>query len=201
MFTPKEFQPFYYTFSKKYYFVGPEMKERFTLKDEKYNKAYDFYISLGSINAEKIDFVDELINDDYFNNRKIIINIGNKKVKPINSNIDIVNYTNQMELLKHTKYFINQAGINSVYEAIYNNVFEICIPMQEEQKMTAKIVQRKKLGCHLNKFEIEKIKKAINKFEDNKKYKKQLEKFNNIISNSGGAIEASKIIISYMEKI
>ena len=54
--------------------------------------------------------------------------------------------TNQLALLPKTGLFVNHGGLNSVYESLYFGVFQICIPQQEEQRLTARLVEKKKLG-------------------------------------------------------
>jgi MGT family glycosyltransferase len=200
VFTPKEFQPFSNTFPKSVHFVGPEMHERFSINNQTYENQYDLYISLGSINTEKVYFLSEIDTNDFYKDKTIIINVGNSNANVKSNNIELARYTNQMELLKNCRYFINPGGINSVFEAIFNNVYEICIPMQEEQKLTAKLVQRYKLGFYLKEYDTKKIEKMLFKLTNNKKYKKGMKKFNDIIKKSGGASEAAKIITDLVEE-
>ena len=136
VFTPKELQPFINTFPKSFKFVGTTINDRISLHKTKY-KSYDIYISLGTIFTENKELLNKIIKNDFVKNKKTIINIGKLNMVSNKENIELVSYTNQIELLKKCKLFINHGGINSIYEAISNEVFQVCIPQQEEQKMNA----------------------------------------------------------------
>ena len=110
-------------------------------------------------------------------------------------NITLARYTNQKELLSHCKIFINQGGLNSIYESIDAGTFQICIPQQEEERLNALIVHKHKLGFCLKKFEINELKKCIEKYETNEIYKKNIEKYRKIIKSYDGTEEAIKNIL------
>ena len=137
VFSPKELQPFFKTFSKKFVFVGTTIKDRITNKT-KYHK-YDIYISLGSIFTENKILLDEIINSPLTKNKKTIVNVGNLKIVN-HKNIEFVKSTDQLSLLPKIDLFIN-----SIYESLYFGKFQICISQQQEQRMNAKILHRKKL--------------------------------------------------------
>ena len=157
VFTPKEFQPFVKTFPKSFKFVGTTIKDRMNLDNTCY-ETYDIYISLGTIFTENQELLDKIVRSDLIKNRKTIINIGKLNMASNKENIELVSHTNQLELLKKCKLFINHGGINSVYEAVSNSVFQVCIPQQEEQKMNAKIISKKKIGIYMKKFDFNKLK-------------------------------------------
>lgn len=185
VFMPYELQPFNFTFSKDFKFVGTTIRDRQKFKEETYTEEYDIYVSFGSVFTENMEVIDKITSDPYFDDKKILINIGDMKIKSKKKNIKYINYTNQIELLKHCKIFINQGGLNSIYESIYNEVFQISIPIQEEQRMNAKIVEHKKMGFCLRKFDINKVKKCIEK-SNNMKYKDNLKKYHKVVNSYDG---------------
>ena len=191
VFTPKELQPFYKTFSKDFIFVGTTIKDRITNKT-KYDK-YDTYISLGSIFTENIDLLNKIVNSELLKNKKSIMSIGNLKINNSKS-VEFVKSTDQLSLLPNIKLFINHGGLNSIYESLYFGKFQICIPQQEEQKMNAIIVNNKKIGLYvkridnLNKNKIEKCKEI---------YKKNIDNYKNIIKSYNG----TKIALDNIERL
>lgn len=191
VFTPKELQPFYKTFSKDFIFVGTTIKDRITNKT-KYDK-YDTYISLGSIFTENIDLLNKIVNSELLKNKKSIMSIGNLKINNSKS-VEFVKSTDQLSLLPNIKLFINHGGLNSIYESLYFGKFQICIPQQEEQKMNAIIVNNKKIGLYvkridnLNKDKIEKCKEI---------YKKNIDNYKNIIKSYNG----TKIALDNIERL
>lgn len=190
IFTPPELQPFVKTFPKTFEFVGTTIKDRMNMDNSKY-KHYDIYISLGSIFTENKELLTNIINSKFLENKKVIINIGNLDIKSPTEAIDLVNHTNQLELLKTCELFINHGGLNSVYESISNSVLQVCIPQQQEQKMTAKIIARKKLGICIADFNIKKIKKL---YSNKEKYTKHIKKYSEIINKYDGTKNAVSII-------
>ncbi|MBR6033766.1 MAG: hypothetical protein IKP28_03390 [Clostridia bacterium] len=197
VFMPNELQPFVTTFPKDVKFVGTTIKDRLNFKEETYNEDYDIYVSFGSVFTNNIEVINAIVNEKFFDDKKILINIGSMDLKSPKENITYIHYTNQVELLKHCKLFINQGGLNSIYESIYNKVVQISIPLQEEQRMNAKIVAKKKLGFYLKKFDINKIKKYINKIDSDKKYQESIEKYSKIVKEYDG----TKLAIEHITKL
>ena len=198
VFTPKEFQPLSWTFSKKFHFIGTTIKDKICVKDENSDEQnhYEYYISFGTIFNENKEYLQKLI--DYCNekNCKTIVSAGNTlELINTNENIKIEKKVNQVKLLPNCDFFINHAGINSVLESIYYEVPQICIPLQEEQRYVAKVVQRKKLGIYMKKFNpknLEKIKEFKNSAE--------IKKMSKILKQYDGTSLATDIIEKYIEK-
>lgn len=186
VFTPKELQPFINTFPKSFKFVGTTINDRISLHKTKY-KSYDIYISLGTIFTENKGLLNKIIKNDFVKNKKTIINIGKLNMVSNKENIELVSYTNQIELLKKCKLFINHGGINSIYEAISNEVFQVCIPQQEEQKMNAKIIAKKKIGIYMKNINLKKMKKIDKIIEVRKK---RLSYYSNVINKYDGTKNA-----------
>lgn len=194
--TLKELQPFVKTFPKSFKFVGTTIKDKICIKKQEYSNDYDIYISLGSIFPENSMLIEQIMNHDYFKNKRTIINTGKLNINSNNKNIELVNYTDQLELLKKCKLFINHAGINSIYDSISCGVPQMCIPQQEEQRMNAKIISRKKIGYYMKNFDFDKIKKIQNKI---KAYNKNINKYKNLINNTDGTKEAVRLIREAMK--
>ena len=195
VFSPKEFQPFASTFNKSFSFVGTTIKDRINLDKTKYEN-YDVYISLGSIFTENKDLLMKIINSDYLKDKKVIINIGNLSLLSKSKNIEFVKHTNQLELLKKSKLFINHGGLNSIFESIYHSVIQVCIPQQEEQKMNALIVKRLGLGICMSSYDNLKVSKIENK---RKYYENKVKAFSKILKKYDGTKNAVHIINEVLE--
>lgn len=194
VFSPKEFQLFFKTFDKSFHFVGTTIKERPMFSDESFYQKTDFYISLGSIFTSNKQDLDRLTKLEEFSASKAVITVGNANIEEKNSNIKLVQFTNQLDMLKNCKYFINHGGLNSVYESIYYGVPQICYPQQQEQKMYSKIVQRKHVGLLMKKID----NKYLNKIKSGK-YTSKLSFMSERIKSYDGTKEAVKIIKEYFE--
>lgn len=196
IFSFKEFQPLSWTFFNKIHFVGTTIKEREILyKEEKENyEQYDYYISLGTIFTENKAFLQDIINHEFLEDKNLILSAGNLEIDNKRENITISKMVNQIRLLPHCRYFVNHAGINSVYESLYYKVPQICIPQQEEQKYVAKIVNQKKIGIY--KPNNKNVFKEIEKFNGSKR----IEKMSKIVRKYDGTGLATKIIVDFLER-
>lgn len=196
IFSFKEFQPLSWTFFNKIHFVGTTIKDReilFKEENENYEK-YDYYISLGTIFTESKEALQYIINNKSLKNKKLILSVGNLEINNIREDITMNKMVNQIRLLPHCKYFVNHAGINSVYESLYYNIPQICIPQQEEQKYVAKIVNKKKIGIYK--------KNNINIFKEIEKFNgsKRISKMGKIVRKYDGTKLATNIIVNFLER-
>lgn len=182
VFSPKECQPFYKTFDKSFVFVGTTIKDRLKRSKGKYGK-YDIYVSLGSIFTENGELLNNVINNELLKGKHTIISVGNLQMKNL-PNIEFVKSTDQLALLPQLDLFVNHGGLCSVYESIYFGIFQICIPQQEEHRLTAQMVERRKIGMrveNINKLNIKKLEKFRKKNVD------KLKKYQEIIRSYDGS--------------
>lgn len=182
VFSPKECQPFYKTFDKSFVFVGTTIKDRLKRSNGKYDK-YDIYVSLGSIFTENTELLNNVINNELLKGKHTIISVGNLQMDNL-LNIEFVKSTDQLALLPQLDLFVNHGGLCSVYESIYFGIFQICIPQQEEHRLTAQMVERRKIGMcveNINKLNVKKLEKF------RKKNFGKLEKYQKIIRSYDGS--------------
>ena len=200
VFIPRALQPFVKTFPKSYSFVGTTIKERAKAgeaeekrrqveADDK-ERNVDIYISLGTIFTENETLLKTIMKDPFFADKNVIINVGKLQMKSSSPNIRLVSHTNQIELLKHCKMFINHGGLNSVWESIYRHVPQVCIPQQEEQRMTALVAKRRGLVTYTREFDIDKIKACYEGGYD----MRRIRQFAEIIKRADGTRRAVRII-------
>jgi len=148
VFSPPEFQPFARSFPPSFDFVGTTIRDRIEADSSIEN--CDIYLSLGSIFAARTGELERILETPLFRGKKVIVSAGaaaEKLQKRLGrERLSFVRRTNQLALLGKTGLFVNHGGLNSVYESLYFGVFQICIPQQEEQRLTALLVEKKKLG-------------------------------------------------------
>lgn len=192
VFTPKEFQPCQKTFNKSYHFVGTTIKDRLPNKFSS-DKKYDLYISLGTIFTKNSSVINDLINYLKTTNIKTIMSVGSLYDKLGEyTNIEFKNYVNQLDIINSSNIFINHGGTNSVYESIYFNKYQLCIPQQSEQKLTSKIVQKKKIGKIINTKKLN-----LKNIKINNKY---LDKYANIFRKYDATTKVVNLINDYINK-
>lgn len=148
VFSPPEFQPFAQSFPSSFDFVGTTIRDRIEADSSIEN--CDIYLSLGSIFAARTGELERILETPLFRGKKVIVSAGYAAAdlqKCLGrERLSFVRHTNQLALLPKTGLFVNHGGLNSVYESLYFGVFQICIPQQEEQRLTARLVEKKKLG-------------------------------------------------------
>ena len=148
VFSPPEFQPFVQSFPPSFDFVGTTIGDR--IEDDGSIENCDIYLSLGSIFAARTGELERILETPLFRGKKVIVSAGyaaaDLQKRLGRERLTFVRRTNQLALLPKTGLFVNHGGLNSVYESLYFGVFQICIPQQEEQRLTARLVEKKKLG-------------------------------------------------------
>ena len=148
VFSPPEFQPFAQSFPPSFDFVGTTIRDRIEADSSIEN--CDIYLSLGSIFAARTGELERILETPLFRGKKVIVSAGyaaaDLQKRLGRERLTFVRRTNQLALLPKTGLFVNHGGLNSVYESLYFGVFQICIPQQEEQRLTALLVEKKKLG-------------------------------------------------------
>ena len=148
VFSPPEFQPFAQSFPPSFDFVGTTIRDRIEADSSIEN--CDIYLSLGSIFAARTGELERILETPLFRGKKVIVSAGyaaaDLQKRLGRERLSFVRRTNQLALLPKTGLFVNHGGLNSVYESLYFGVFQICIPQQEEQRLTARLVEKKKLG-------------------------------------------------------
>jgi MGT family glycosyltransferase len=137
-YTSKEFQPLVETFSDKFYFVGPSIRDNI-VNSENENLSTDkkqIYISLGTVNNKNMSFYKNCINTFKNCDMNVIISVGDstniESFEEVPNNICIKNRVNQIEILQSTDVFITHCGMNSVSESLYYEVPMVLFPQQSE---------------------------------------------------------------------
>ena len=193
VFSPPEFQPFAKSFPPSFDFVGTTIRDRIEADSSIEN--CDIYLSLGSIFAARTGELERILETPLFRGKKVIVSAGyaapDLQKRLGRERLSFVRRTNQLALLPKTGLFVNHGGLNSVYESLYFGVFQICIPQQEEQRLTARLVEKKKLGlccprsCGWNAAELERAAREC---------RPQIERYRRILRSYDGTARALRCI-------
>jgi len=194
VFSPREFQTMASTFGRDIHFVGTTIGNRINMDTSQYGDC-DVYISLGSIFTERRDLLERMVCSRWLRNRNVVINIGNLAMDSPCGNIRLVSHTNQMEILRHCRFFVNHGGLNSVFESIWSGVPQICIPQQEEQRMNALILQRKGLGVCLDDYREGALEDMERMYQS---YKTKADAFSQVIRRYDGTQNAVDLIRQFL---
>lgn len=201
VYTSKEFQPLVETFSDKYFFVGPSVSNTVYAVGSK--KKNQIYISLGTVNNKNNEFYKNCIQAFKDLDVQIVMSVGNntdiKTLGSIPSNFVIKNSVNQIEVLQNSDVFITHCGMNSVNESLYYGVPMVLFPQHSEQKMVAHRVFELEAGLKLKKNNVANLKKTTLDVMNNHKYKENAIQLSKSFHHSGGAKQASDVILKIIE--
>lgn len=201
VYTSPEFQPCSETFSDKYSFVGPSIRNSENAKSLfiKQTNRKIIYISLGTVNNDKKTFYDNCIEAFQNSNFDVIISIGNSiQVDAFNNlpdNIKLYNYVDQIQILQQADAFITHCGMNSVNEALYYQVPLIMFPQTKEQQGVAYRVNELKAGIYLEQDSVENLRSSVIEILENPLYKENAIQIAESFHRCGGSKEAAKKIL------
>ena len=157
VYTSKEFQPCAETFSEKYSFVGPSIRE--TTENIQKGEKKLLYISLGTVNNIMLNFYKNCITALKDSEYQVIMSVGNnidpEKLGEIPSNFEVYHSVDQIAVLQKADAFLTHCGMNSVNEALYYEVPLILFPQTSEQGGVARQVSNMEAGIYLLKNNIE----------------------------------------------
>ena len=197
VYTSPEFQPCSETFSNKYAFVGPSVRNSEEDIEKRRNKL--IYISMGTVNNDMMPFYKTCIsafsNTDY----QVIMSVGNsvsvEEFGELPENISVFSHVDQIAVLKKADAFISHCGMNSVSESLYFEVPLIMFPQTSEQKGVAERVLTLGAGIKLNKPDKASVLKAADEILNNNIYKQNAVRISEGFKNSPGAKGAADKII------
>ncbi len=202
VYTSKEFQPCADTFSDKYSFVGPSIRE--TTKEVKKEREKLIYISLGTVNNMMINFykncIEALKDTDY----QVIMSVGENtdisRLGNIPNHMKVLPTVDQIAVLQKTDVFLTHCGMNSVNEALYHEVPLVLFPQTAEQGGVARRVSDLEAGIYLKKNRPEEIKQALETILTDSKYKDNAAAISKSFKNSGGANAAADAILRAIKR-
>lgn len=201
VYTSKEFQPCAETFSEKYSFVGPSVRET-TVSIQKGEKKL-IYISLGTVNNIMLKFYKNCINALMDSEYQVIMSVGNNidlgKLGEIPSNFKVYHSVDQIAVLQKADAFLTHCGMNSVNEALYYEVPLILFPQTSEQGGVARQVSNLEAGIYLPKNNPAAIRNAISFVLNEKKYKKNASFIAESFHKSGGSSAAADAILKVIQ--
>ena len=202
VYTSKEFQPFADTFSDKYHFIGPSIREAYGEFEKTADKLV--YISLGTVNNLKADFFTSCIKAFKGSDYQIVISAGKSfdiaSLGVLPENIAVYSYIDQMAVLKKADVFISHCGMNSANESLYFGVPLVTYPQTPEQGGVARQLETMGAGLPLKKNNPSQIKKAVENVLDDSSFKTNAKKISDSFKKCGGVSEAADTILSMAGK-
>ncbi len=198
VYTSPEFQPAAETFSNKYAFVGPSIRE--TTEEVEKTAEKLVYISMGTVNNNMLGFYKNCIaafaNTEY----QVIISVGSlidiADLGALPDNIFLRAQVDQIAVLKKADAFISHCGMNSASESLYFGVPIVMFPQTKEQGAVAARTYEMGAGILLEHQDPKSILTAAERVLKNSEYKTNAEKTASSFKNCGGAKAAADKILS-----
>lgn len=198
VYTSPEFQPCAETFSHKYAFVGPSVREateEITKEKEKL-----IYISMGTVNNKLLQLYKNCMNALGDTDYQVIMSVGNlvdrKQLGEIPANFSVYEHVDQIAVLKKADVFLSHCGMNSVNESLYYKVPLVLYPQTPEQGGVATRVEQVGAGIRLKKNSQNAILEAIKQVLENASYAENATRISEGFRESGGAAAAADKILS-----
>lgn len=198
VYTSSEFQPCAETFSDKYAFVGPSVRdatEEITKEKEKL-----IYISMGTVNNKMLQFYKNCMKALGDTDYQVIMSVGNlverSQLGVIPANFSIHEHVDQIAVLKKADVFLSHCGMNSVNESLYYKVPLVLYPQTPEQGGVATRVEQVGAGIRLEKNSSEMILNVVKQILGNTSYAENAAKIAEGFRKSGGASVAADKILS-----
>jgi len=201
VYTSPEFQPCSETFSDRYAFVGPSIRNA----TEKIVKKRDklIYISMGTVNNDMMPFYKICISAFKETDYQVIMSVGNmvdlEKFGDVPENVSVFSYVDQIAVLQKADVFVSHCGMNSVSESLYFSVPLVMMPQTSEQKGVAERVLQLGAGIKPDKADAPSVLGAVNKILTDCSYKKNAAKIAESFKNCSGAKGAADKIIQVIK--
>ena len=202
VYTSPEFQPCAETFSEKYLFVGPSIREEQAAgrrdRENQEGERKQVYISLGTVNNDKCGFYQNCMAALRDMPIDVVISVGEmlelEKLGKIPGNMRVERYVNQIEVLQNTDVFLTHCGMNSVSEALYFRVPLVLFPQTAEQQSVAARVHELGAGVYLKAADAGAVREAVAAVLEEPAYRRKAGEIAESFYRCGGAAAAAEKI-------
>ncbi|MGL4282948.1 macrolide family glycosyltransferase [Eubacterium aggregans] len=196
VYTSPEFQPYSETFSNKYTFIGPSIRET-ACRPEKLERK-TIYISLGTVVNTRPNFYRNCIRAFAQSEYAVIMSVGvetaPESLGVIPDHFTVAQSVEQIDVLQKADVFLTHCGMNSTNEALYYGVPLLLFPQTAEQGGVAYRVNALGAGAYLKDDSPESIESGILDVLKNIFYRQAAEKISEGFHRCGGSkLAADKI--------
>lgn len=204
----KRFVPNGESFDDSFVFTGVQIGKRTAFGSWKApdNGKPLLYSSLGTAFNNWLEYYPILfdaVRDLDINVFAALGNVDPDSLKDIPANVEVGQMVPQLDILSQASVFITHAGMGGTGEAIYYGVPMIAIPQMDEQAITARLIEEKKLGfAFLDKSSITStsLKEAIKELISDVSYRNTAQEFSEDMKSLGGAKASADAIMRFLQK-
>jgi len=202
VYTSKEFQPMSDTFSDRYAFVGPSIRQSSPVQNENQDRKV-VYISLGTVLNQNQDFYQNCIKAFAKTDYDVVMSVGEgtniSTFGNIPGNFTVKNSVDQISILQTADVFITHSGMNSVNESLYFGVPMVLFPQHGEQRMVADRVAELGAGLVLKGKKPKCLETTVAEIFANQAYQEGAQKLSETLRKAGGPVKAVNVILNKIE--
>jgi MGT family glycosyltransferase len=206
VFSPREFQIAGETFDESFYFVGPAIGAR--AETPEWEPPADgsplLFVSLGTAVNDRPDFFANCAKAFAGTEWHVAMAIGDQvrleDLGEIPANFDVRRYFPQPVVLRHATAFLSHAGMNSVREALLNQVPLATFPQTAEQQANAGRVAELGLGRTIDDLSPESLRSTIDAVAADSSIRLNLAAMAEHVRNAGGPTAAADAVENYLAR-
>ncbi len=197
VYTSRDFQPCAESFSEKYAFVGPSIRDSGAPWPK--GERSLLYISMGTVVNEQLGFYRNCIKALRDSPYDVVLSVGSQvtidDLGLLPEHIKAYPTVDQISVLRSADAFLTHCGMNSVSEGLYFEVPLILYPQTTEQKGVAKRVQDCGAGLLLESCDPVSIRNAVDSIFADKTHQQAAARIADSFRHSGGAKAAAETIL------
>ena len=202
VYTSPEFQPCSETFSDRYAFVGPIVRET----EETVEKTREtlVYISMGTVNNDLLPLYRACVGAFRDGKHQVILSAGEQvdlaALGELPENVAVYLRVDQIAVLERADVFVSHCGMNSASESLYFGVPLVLFPQTNEQGGVAARVAELGAGLKLEKADAASIRTAVDAVLQTPSYRANAQNIRESFLRCGGAKAAVDRILSVADR-
>lgn len=202
VYTSPEFQPCSETFSDRYAFVGPIIRET----EETVEKTREtlVYISMGTVNNDLLPLYRACVGAFRDGKHQVILSAGEQvdlaALGELPENVAVYPRVDQIAVLERADVFVSHCGMNSASESLYFGVPLVLLPQTAEQGGVAERVFQLGAGIRPAAQDASGIRAAVERVLMDRNYRESAERIRDGFRRCGGARAAADKILQVCGK-
>jgi zeaxanthin glucosyltransferase len=160
------------------------------------------YASLGTLQNGALSIYEKISLACAEMDVQLVLGLGNWRIKnealpfQVSTNVIVVDYAPQLELLKKASLVITHAGMNTAFEALSFGVPMVAIPITNDQPGVARRLERIGVAevVPVGELTIDRLRKAVEKVLTDESYRLNSQRLAAIVKAGGGVMKAADIV-------
>lgn len=186
VYTAPAFQPQAETFSDRFAFVGPSLREASAGEEPPKSRPL-IYVSLGTVLFDRPDFFRRCAQALGDMNADVILSTGREEaLADLPANFTSFSRVDQLAVLRRADVFVTHCGMNSANEAIWFGVPTVLVPQQSEETAVADRMAELGLGLKPESGTPQALKAAVEAALKDSSYRENTRRLSTEFHRCGG---------------